>query len=551
MLGQMMQWPLLVSSILRHAASYHGDTEIVSRTVEGPIHRYGYAELSRRAKKLANALGRLGLEQGDRVGTLAWNGYRHLELYFGVSGSGMVCHTINPRLFPDQIAFIIAHAEDRVLFSDLSFLPILEALSDRLKGLKAVVIMTDEAHMPTSAVLPDLVCYETLIAGESDEYEWPHLDENTASGLCYTSGTTGEPKGVLYSHRSSVLHAIASALPDALGLSAMDSVCPIVPMFHVNAWGIPFVAPLVGAKLVMPGPKLDGASVHELLEQEGVTFTAGVPTVWLALLDWMDSHARSFTSLERVTIGGSAVPPVMISRFHDKGVVVRHAWGMTETSPLATVATLKAKHRALPPEQKLALLAKQGRPLFGVELRIRGADGKPIAKDGKSFGSILVRGPWVAAGYYDSPASPGHAEEGWFDTGDVATMDADGFIQIVDRTKDAVKSGGEWISSIELENIAQSHPAIKEAAVVAKPDERWGERPVLVVQLQPDAHFSRQDMVALYTGKIAKWSIPDDLLIVEELPHTATGKLLKTAIREMVAKSLDVGSLDEGLPSTP
>ena len=550
MLGQMMQSPLVLSSILRHAASYHGDTEVVSRTVEGPIHRYTYAELSARAKKLANALGRLGLEEGDRVGTLAWNGYRHLELYYGVSGSGLVCHTINPRLFPEQIAFIIAHAQDRVLFSDLSFVPILEELADTLKGLKAVVIMTDEAHMPTSQVLPDLVCYETLIAGELDQYEWPDLDENAASGLCYTSGTTGEPKGVLYSHRSSVLHAMSCGLPDVLGLSALDTVAPIVPMFHVNAWGVPFVAPMVGAKLVMPGPKLDGASVHELFEQEGVTFTAGVPTVWLGLLDWMDSHARSFTSLKRVAIGGSAVPPVMISRFQDKGVTVRHAWGMTETGPLGLAAALKAKHQQLAAEQKLALQAKQGRPVFGMEFCIKGADGAPIARDGKSFGSMLVRGPWVAAGYYNSAISPAHTDDGWFDTGDVVTMDADGFVQIVDRTKDVVKSGGEWISSIELENIAQSHPAIKEAAVVAKPDERWGERPVLVVQLNPETHFSRQDMVDLYTGRIPRWSIPDDVLVVDELPHTATGKLLKTAIREIVVNRLQVGSLDEDLPAT-
>ena len=546
MLGQMMNTPLLVSSIMRHAEAYHADTEIVSRTVEGPIHRYTYAELSRRAKKLANALGRLGLEQGDRVGTLAWNGYRHMELYYGVSGSGLVCHTINPRLFREQIAYIIDHAGDRVLFSDLSFLPILEALADTLKELKAVVVMTDEAHMPTSDILPNLICYETLIAGEPDEYEWPEFDENTASSLCYTSGTTGEPKGVLYSHRSSVLHAMSAALPDVLGLSALDSVSPIVPMFHVNAWGVPFAAPMVGAKLVMPGPKLDGASLHELFEQEGVTATAGVPTVWLGLLDWMDTHARSFTSLKRVAIGGSASPPIMISRFQDKGVMVRHAWGMTETSPIGLAATLTKRHENISAEQKLMLQSKQGRPLFGMEFRIDGADGKPIARDGKSFGSMLVRGPWVAGSYYNSPASPAHAVEGWFDTGDVVTMDADGFVQIVDRTKDVVKSGGEWISSIELENIAQAHPAIKEAAVVARPDERWGERPVLVAQLKPEANFSRQDMIELYTGKIPKWSIPDEVVIVKELPHTATGKLLKTAIREIVVNETRPGPLDDG-----
>jgi fatty-acyl-CoA synthase len=493
MLGMMMNSQLLVSSILRHASIYHGGTEVVSRTVEGPIHRYTYADLAKRAQKVANALARLGLEKGDRIGTIAWNGYRHMELYYGISGSGFVCHTINPRLFREQITYIIEHAGDRVLFADLTFLPILEDLADTLKGLKAVVIMTDEAHMPTSATIPNLVCYETMIGAQPDLYDWPEFDENTASSLCYTSGTTGDPKGVLYSHRSTVLHAMACGLPDVLGLSASDTISPIVPMFHVNAWGLPFSAPMVGAKLVMPGPKLDGASLHELFEEEGVTYTAGVPTVWLGLLDWMDAQGKSFSHLKRVVIGGSASPPIMISRFQDKGVAVRHAWGMTETSPVGLAAALMPRHDALSPEEKLALQAKQGRPVFGVEFRIDGADGAEIARDGRSFGAMLVRGPWVASRYFNSPASTAHEVEGWFNTGDVVTVDEDGFFQIVDRTKDVVKSGGEWISSIELENVAQAHPAIKEAAVVAKPDERWGERPVLVVELKPGYDFSRRE----------------------------------------------------------
>jgi acyl-CoA synthetase (AMP-forming)/AMP-acid ligase II len=533
MLGMMMNSPLLVSSILRHAAAYHGDMEIVSRTVESPIHCYTYADLGRRSRKLANALRGLGLRFGDRVGTLAWNGYRHLELYYGVSGSGLVCHTINPRLFREQIGYIVEHADDSVIFSDACFLPILEALADRLGGMKAIVVMTDAAHMPESEKLSNLLCYETLISAEPDDFEWPVFDENTAAGLCYTSGTTGAPKGVLYSHRSTVLHAMALAMPDALGFSASDTVVPVVPMFHANAWGLPFAAPMVGAKLVMPGPNLDGASLHSLFESEGVTFSAGVPTVWLGLLDWMDAQGKRFSTLKRVAIGGSAVPAIMIERFLAMDVAVRHAWGMTETSPVGTVSTLLPKHRTLPPEQRLALQSKQGRPIFGVELRVDDADGKPVARDGKAFGALLVRGPWVAAGYYNTPQSAAHSG-GWFETGDVVTMDEDGFVRIVDRTKDVVKSGGEWISSIELENIAQAHPAIREAAVVAVPDARWGERPVLVVVLKVGQSFNRQDVLDLYAGKVSKWSIPDDVIVVDELPHTATGKLLKTGIRQIV-----------------
>lgn len=539
MLGTMMDVPLLLSSILRHAAACHGDTEVVSVTVEGGLHRYTYQELSRRSQKLAHALGRLGLEAGDRVGTLAWNGYRHLELYYAVSGSGLVCHTINPRLFREQVAYIIAHAGDSALFFDLTFLPLIESLADELKGLKAVVALTDEAHMPVLEGLPNLLCYETLIAGESDHFDWPSFDENTACGLCYTSGTTGDPKGVLYTHRSSVLHAMAIAMPDAIGVSSAEVICPVVPMFHVNAWGVPFTAPMVGAKLVLPGARLDGASLHALFEAEGVTLTAGVPTVWLGLLDWMDGQAQSFSSLKRVVIGGSATPPIMISRFNDKGVDVRHAWGMTETSPLGLSASLKPKHLALPAQERLALQSKQGRPLFGVEFRIASPMGDEVAHDGQSFGSMLVRGPWVAQAYFNTPVSPAHAAyPGWFDTGDVVTMDAEGFIQIVDRTKDVVKSGGEWISSIALENIAQAHPAVQEAAIVARADERWGERPLLVVVLKPGASFTAADMRAYYEDKVSRWSVPDDVLIVDELPHTATGKLSKKAIRDMVESEM-------------
>lgn len=550
MLGSMMDVPLLLSSVLRHAAAYHGDGEVVSATVEGGIHRYTYGDLDARSQKLANALARLGLKSGDRVGTLAWNGYRHLELYYGVSGSGLVCHTINPRLFREQIAFIIDHAGDSALFFDLTFLPIVEELAEQLKGLKAVVAMTDAAHMPAQSALPNLTCYETFIADEPAEFDWPVFDENTASGLCYTSGTTGEPKGVLYSHRSSVLHAMAITMPDVLSLSAADTVAPIVPMFHVNAWGMPYAAPMVGAKLVLPGPKLDGASLHALFEAEGVTVTAGVPTVWMGLLDWMDTHGRTFSALKRVIIGGSATPPIMISRFHNMGVKVRHAWGMTETSPVGLAAALKPKHEALDPEAKMALECKQGRPVFGMEFRVAGADGKAVPRDGKSFGSMMVRGPWVAGAYFNMASSPAHEEmPGWFDTGDVVTMDGEGFIQIVDRTKDVVKSGGEWISSIDLENIAQAHPAIQEAAIVAKPDPRWGERPVLVAVLKAGTSLTREEMQAYYAGKISKWSIPDDLLIVPELPHTATGKLSKKAIRTIILEQLAHSGPDDAIAS--
>ena len=534
MLGLMMNTPLTVTSILRHAATNHGETEIVSRSVEGPIHRTNYGEVWKRSQKLANALKGFGLKKGDRVATLAWNTWRHVELYYAISGSGFVCHTINPRLFKEQISFIIKHAGDKVLFADITFLPILESLAPQLKKLKAVVMMTDAEHMPKSAVLPKLLCYETLLALEKDTFNWPELSENTACSLCYTSGTTGEPKGALYSNRSSVLHAMALATPDVFNLSSASIVCPIVPMFHVNAWGIPYVAPMVGTKLVLPGPKLDGASLHQLMSDESVTFTAGVPTVWLALLDWLDAEQKTLPSLKRVAIGGSAVPPVMIQRFAARGASVMQAWGMTETSPVGLSSTLLGKHSNLSENEKLKLNAKQGRPLFGMEFLVVNGEDKPVKQDGIDFGAMHVRGPWVASSYFKSKDRSAFARKSWFHTGDVVNIDADGFVQIVDRTKDVIKSGGEWISSIELENIAQAHPSIKEAAVVSKPHEKWDERPILVAVLKPNLSFSKDDMIAHYTGKIAKWSIPDDVVIVEQLPHTATGKLLKTEIRKIV-----------------
>jgi len=534
MRSTMMDVPLLVSSVLRHAALYHGETEIVSQTVEGPVHRTTYAGTWRRCGRLANVLAGCALGRGDRVGTLAWNGYRHLEIYYAAAGTGHVCHTINPRLFPDQIAFIINHAADRVLFVEMSFLDLLESIADRLRTVETVVVLTDRAHMPANSRLPGLQCYEDLLAAEDEGFDWPALDEDAAAALCYTSGTTGDPKGVLYSHRSMVLHAMAVCQPDAFALSARSVVMPVVPMFHVNAWGLPYAAPLVGAKLVLPGPRLDGASLHALMMAEGVTFTAGVPTVWMALLDWVDANADGFGPLQRVAVGGSACPPVMFERFRAHNVEVCHAWGMTETSPVGLVNWPKPGATRTPAAET-AFSAKQGRPLFGMEFRVLDADGNEIAHDGTAFGSLHVRGPWVAAGYFGTASSPAHAIPGWFETGDVVTMDADGFVQIVDRTKDVIKSGGEWISSIDLENIALSHPAVREAAVVARPDARWGERPLLVVVLREGAAPREQDLLAHYAGKVARWCVPDEVRFAKEFPHTATGKLLKAKIRELYA----------------
>jgi 3-(methylthio)propionyl---CoA ligase len=527
----MMDVPLLVSSLIEHAGRCHGDTEIVSRTIEGPIHRYTYAEAEKRSKRLAQALARLGVRAGDRIGTLAWNGYRHFELYFGVSGMGAVIHTVNPRLFPEQLAYIVNHAEDAYVFFDLTFTPLVEKLAPECKRVKGWVAMTDRAHMPAAQV-PNLLCYEELMAAGSGDYAWPKLDEWTAAGLCYSSGTTGNPKGVLYAHRTTVLHAYAASLPDVFNCSARSVILPVVPMFHVNAWGVPYFATMNGAKLVFPGAGLDGKSLYELFETEKVTASAGVPTVWLGLLGYMKQNNLRFSTLESVVVGGSACPPAMIATFQNEyGVACRHAWGMTEMSPLGSFCTLKGKHEALTPEERHEIECKQGRSIYGVEMKIVDGEGRELPRDGKAFGDLLVRGPWILRQYFkDEGGDP--LRDGWFPTGDVATIDADGYMQITDRSKDVIKSGGEWISSIELENIAVAHPAIAEAAVIGVRHPKWDERPLVVAVKKPGASVTREELLAFYRGKVAKWCLPDDVAFVEQLPHTATGKLLKTKLRQ-------------------
>lgn len=530
--GQMMDRPLLISDLLRHAETYHGDTPIVSRTVEGPIHRYTYREAARRARQLANALAALGVRQGDCVGTLAWNGYRHYETYFAVSGYGAVCHTVNPRLFAEQIAWIVNHAEDKVLMFDLSFLPLVEQIASQLGTVETFVLMTDKAHMPAQTPLANLLCYEDLVNSHSDQYQWPLLDENAASSLCYTSGTTGNPKGVLFSHRSTVLHAYGSALPDSFDISVRACVMPVVPMFHVNAWGLPYSCTMNGSKLVLPGPKLDGVNLYELIESEQVTVTAGVPTVWMMLLQHCQKNHLKLHSLKRVIAGGSAVPESMIEQLAEHGVEMRQLWGMTELSPCGTTGTPKLKHEGLDQAGLNALLSKQGRPIYGIELRIVDDAGKPLPHDGVAFGNLQVRGLWVLSQYFRRELDASHSADGWFNTGDVVTIDADGFMRITDRTKDVIKSGGEWISSIELENILVGHPAVAEAAAIGIPHPKWDERPLMVVVLKPGAGATVEELLGFYEGKIAKWWTPDDVVFVEELPHTATGKLQKVRLRE-------------------
>ncbi|WP_261509983.1 3-(methylthio)propionyl-CoA ligase [Burkholderia multivorans] len=530
LLGQMMDMPLLVSSLIAHAARHAGDTEIVSKRIEGDLHRYTYRDCERRAKRLAQALARLGVEAGERVGTLAWNGYRHLEAYYAIGGMGAVCHTINPRLFPEQIAYIVNHAEDRYVLFDINFAPLVEALAPQCPNVRGWIAMTDADHLPHGAM--PYLCYETLVEAEDGRYDWPRLDEQQACGLCYTSGTTGNPKGVLYSNRSTVLHAYGAALPDAMNLSAMDAVLPVVPMFHVNAWGLPYAVPLTGGKLVLPGKDLDGRSLYELMEAERVTFSAGVPTVWLGLLNYMREAGVRFSSLNRTVIGGSACPPAMLRTFEDDyGVRVIHAWGMTELSPLGTLAKLNWAQSQRPHDVQRRLLEKQGRVIGGVDMRIVGPDGQELPWDGVAYGELQVRGPWVIDRYFRSDTSP--LVDGWFPTGDVATIDADGFLQITDRSKDVIKSGGEWISSIDVENVAIAHPGVAEAACIACAHPKWTERPLLVVVPREGANLTRESLLAFYEGKVAKWWIPDDVVFVESLPHTATGKLQKLKLREM------------------
>ena len=532
MQGLMMDTPLLISAIIEHAARNHARTEIVSRTVEGPIHRYGYADAHARMKRLANALRGLGVEPSDRVGTLAWNTYRHVEVYYASSGMGAVCHTVNPRLFPPQIAFIVDHAEDRVLFVDPTFVPLVEALADQLTTVEAFVVMTDEANMPETG-LANVHCYESLLAGAGPDFDWPVLDENTASSLCYSSGTTGEPKGVLYSHRSTVLHAMAAAAPDAVGVSARDATMPVVPMFHVNAWGFPYLAPMTGAKLVLPGPRMDGRALHEMIENEGVTISAGVPTVWLGLMQHLSESGGKLPSIRRLIVGGSAAPRAMTEYFlahHD--AEVWHAWGMTEMSPLGTINGPKHGMAGETAEQFCGRQVSQGRAIFGVEMKIVDDADETLAEDGVAFGTLKVRGPWVCKGYFRDSGSEAHDADGWFATGDVSTIDEERYMTVTDRAKDVIKSGGEWISSIELENIAVGHEAVAEAASIGIAHPKWDERPLLLVVRKDGAEVSREDMLGFFKDKVASWWIPDDVVFVDALPHTATGKLLKTRLRQ-------------------
>jgi 3-(methylthio)propionyl---CoA ligase len=533
--GLMMEQPLLISSILDYAADHHGRTEMVSCTADRPAHRTTYDELRRRTRKLANALLQgLGVRQGDRIATLAWNDYRHFELYYGISGVGAVCHTINPRLFPEQIAYIVNHARDRFLFVDPMFLPLLERLEGSLGALERVVVLCDAERMPTGARKP-MLCYETLIGGEPEEFDWPMLDEASASGLCYTSGTTGNPKGVLYSHRAIVLHSLGALQPDAMGISSCDVVLPAVPMFHVNAWGLPYTCPMIGAKLVMPGPRLDGAGLFEQFERERVTFSAGVPTIWFNLLNHLKETGRRPSTLRKVVIGGAAAPRSMIQAFEeDYGVEVVHAWGMTEMTPLGVVGTLKAGMSELPPEERYTIKQKQGHAVWGVELKIADDEGRRLPHDGKASGLLYVRGPWVARAYFEDEQASRAAfdADGWFATGDVATIDTDGYVQLTDRAKDLIRSGGEWISSIDLENAAVAHPDLAEAAAIAIAHPKWGERPLLVAVRKPGAEVDKADVLAFLEDKVARFWLPDDIVFVEELPHTATGKLQKSALRE-------------------
>lgn len=534
--GQMMQQSLLISNLLVHAERHHGDQEVVSRRVEGDIHRYCFKDLAARARKMANALKAMGMPSGARIGTLAWNGYRHMELYYAVSGSGLVLHTLNPRLHADQFAYIVDHAEDDILFFDLTFMPLVEAVAGRLKSCKKFVAMTDRAHMPTTK-LGNLLCYEELLEAQSDQFTWPTLDENAAASLCYTSGTTGNPKGVLYSQRSTVLHTYAAALPDALNCSANDVILPVVPMFHVNAWGLPYIACMVGAKLVFPGPALDGKSLYELFEAEQVTLSAGVPTVWQGLLAYVQSNNLKFSSMRRTIIGGAACPPAMMKSFQDQlGVRVLHAWGMTELSPVGTVCSFKPAHRKLDREEQEHIQAKQGRVVFGVDMKIVNDHGVELPWDGKTSGELLVRGPWIVASYFKNESgSP--LIDGWFPTGDVATIDSQGFMQITDRAKDVIKSGGEWIGSIEIENIAMAHPAVAMAACIAAYHPKWDERPLLLV-VKKEPALTREELLAFFEGKIAKWWTPDDVVFVDAIPLGATGKMLKHKMRDRFREHL-------------
>ncbi|WP_216856429.1 long-chain-fatty-acid--CoA ligase [Acidisphaera sp. S103] len=535
MLGLMQPQGLMISSILTHAARHHGSGEIVSRTHENTTHRYTWRDVEARSRRLVRVLQNLGVGPGDRVGTLAWNGFRHLEVYYAAPGMQAICHTINPRLHPDDISYIINHAQDKILFVDSSFAALITTIAPNIaETVKTVVMLTAPETMADVTLAPGmtLACYDQLMDAADDDYVWPLFDENTASALCYTSGTTGRPKGVLYSHRSTWLHAYATALPDVLNIRATSRALPVVPMFHVNAWGMPYAAALVGASLILPGRHLDGASMANLLNTERVTFTAGVPTVWLGLLQHLRSSGERLDTVERIMTGGSAAPPLLIEAFRDEyGVAVEHGWGMSELSPVGTYNAPKPAQQGLTKDQATRHMLKQGRILPGIDMKIVDGDGHELPWDGTAFGDLAVKGPWIASAYYGDQPGTALDQDGWFATGDVATIDPDGFMEITDRSKDVIKSGGEWISSITLENIAVSHPDVLEAAVIAARHPKWDERPLLLVVPRPDKTVDPASVLALYEGKVAKWWLPDEVVVVPELPHTATGKLLKTSLR--------------------
>src|SRR5258705_1149721 len=535
MLGLMQDHPLMISSLIEHAATFHPDTEIVSRLPEGPIRRTNWAGVREVSKQVANALTQLGIQPGDRVGTLAWNSDRHLALYYGVSGSGAVLHTVNPRLFADQITYIINHAEDQVLFFDITFARLVEQLAPQLKTVRGFIAMPDREPMPDIDV-PELLCFDELIGSQSTAYTWPEFDERSASSLCYTSGTPGNPKGVLYSHRSTLLHALTAIPRDHFDVHSGSSVLVVVPMFHANAWGTPYTAPMVGARLVLPGPHLDGESVYQLMRDEHVNFTQGVPTVWMMLFSYLDDHPEidpREIGLQYAGVGGAALSASMIERFErDFGAETMQGWGMTETSPLCVIGRLQAKHAGLSREEQMKLKLKQGHGIWGVELKIVDDDGRPLPWDGKAFGEVFVRGPWIASGYFKGEGGGKLDSEGHFPTGDVATIDPEGYVHLVDRSKDVIKSGGEWISSIDLENAATGHPAVAEAAVIGVPHPKWQERPLLLVVVRPGHTVTRQELIDYLSREVAKWWLPNDVVFVVELPHTATGKLFKMKLRE-------------------
>ena len=532
MQGLMQQWPLLCSKVIDHAATYHPLREVVSRSVEGPMHRTNYREVRARAMKLAQRLDREGIKLGDRVATLAWNTWRHLECWYGIVGIGAIYHTLNPRLFPEQIAWIMNDAEDRIIFADVTFMPILEAIAPNVPSLEKIVVLTDAANMPETK-LANVVAYEEWLAEADGDFAWKEFDENTAAGMCYTSGTTGNPKGVLYSHRSNLLHSMIAQQPDAMGLSSRDRVLPIVPLFHANGWGLAFSCPMAGAAMIMPGAKMDGASVYEILTTEKVTFSAAVPTVWLMLLQHLEKVGGELPDLKKVVIGGSACPRAVTQKFQEVyGVQVIHAWGMTEMSPLGSLCTIKPEYQDLTGDALLDIEEKQGHPPFAVEMKVTDDENVERPWDGKTFGRLKVRGPAVASSYYKGTGAEAFDEDGWFDTGDVAHMDQHGYMQITDRAKDVIKSGGEWISTIDLENLAVGHPDVAEAAVIGLAHPKWDERPVLVLKLKPGESQDKQEHLDFLQGKIAKWWMPDDVVFVDDIPLGATGKIDKKLVRE-------------------